>query len=69
MASAGTTIGSLDATTKAALSEEQIALRQAVRSFMDTRIEPIIAECEKEGRLPVEVLTDLAQSWVPRWHS
>jgi alkylation response protein AidB-like acyl-CoA dehydrogenase len=61
MASVGTTIGSLDATTKAALSEEQIALRQAVRSFMDTRIEPIIAECEKEGRLPVEVLTDLAQ--------
>lgn len=52
---------SVETMTRAVLSEEHQSLREAVRAYMDKHVEPIIAECEKEGRFPSELLPALAE--------
>jgi len=52
--------GDIDAMTRATLTVEQQALRRSVRAFMDAEIEPIIEQCEVQGRLPREFLPALA---------
>src|SRR6266571_1894312 len=52
--------GDIDAMTRATLTVEQQALRRSVRTFMDAEIEPIIEDCEVQGRLPREFLPALA---------
>ena len=43
------------------LSEEERAVRDTVRRWVDDRVMPIIGECYIEGRFPT--------SWCPRWPS
>jgi len=59
-ASRRSTGGDIDAMTRATLTVEQQALRRSVRAFMDAEIEPIIDECEVQGRLPRELFPALA---------
>ncbi|HZZ46144.1 MAG TPA: acyl-CoA dehydrogenase family protein [Pseudonocardia sp.] len=59
---AGLTTGrSTDAITRVTLSPEQLELRDAVGAYLDDNVEPIIAECERAGRFPREVLPALAE--------
>jgi glutaryl-CoA dehydrogenase len=43
------------------LSEEERAVRDSVRRFVDDRVLPIIGKCYVEGRFPREILPDLAE--------
>ena len=43
-----------------ALSEEERAVRDSVRRFVDERVLPIIGECYVQGRFPKEIIPDLA---------
>jgi glutaryl-CoA dehydrogenase len=43
------------------LSEEEIAVRDSVRRFVDDNVLPIIGECYVEGRFPKEIVPGLAQ--------
>jgi glutaryl-CoA dehydrogenase len=43
-----------------ALSEEERAVRDSVRRFVDERVLPIIGECYVQGRFPREIIPDLA---------
>jgi glutaryl-CoA dehydrogenase len=43
------------------LSEEERAVRDSVRSFVDDRVLPIIGNAYVEGRFPREILPDLAE--------
>jgi glutaryl-CoA dehydrogenase len=43
------------------LSEEERAVRDSVRQFVDERVLPIIGPCYVEGRFPREILPDLAE--------
>ncbi|HJR65839.1 MAG TPA: acyl-CoA dehydrogenase family protein [Gemmatimonadaceae bacterium] len=43
------------------LSEEEIAVRDSVRRFVDDNVLPIIGECYVEGRFPKEVVPGLAE--------
>lgn len=51
---------STDAITRTTLSSEQLDLRAAVGAYLDAHVEPMIADCEREGRFPREVLPALA---------
>jgi glutaryl-CoA dehydrogenase len=42
------------------LSEEERAVRDSVRRFVDERVLPIIGDCYVEGRFPKEIVPDLA---------
>jgi len=44
-----------------ALSEEERAVRDSVRRFVDERVLPIIGECYVQGRFPKEIIPDLAE--------
>ena len=43
------------------LSEEERAVRDSVRRFVDERVLPIIGKCYVDGRFPREILPDLAE--------
>ena len=43
-----------------ALSEDERAVRDSVRRFVDERVLPIIGKCYVEGRFPKELIPDLA---------
>ena len=44
-----------------ALSEEERAVRDSVRQFVDERVLPIIGDCYVEGRFPKEIIPGLAE--------
>src|SRR6059036_4126217 len=44
-----------------ALSEEERAVRDSVRRFVDERVLPIIGNCYVEGRFPKEIIPELAE--------
>src|SRR5512146_430685 len=43
------------------LSEEERAVRESVRAFVDERVLPIIGQCFVDGRFPREIVPDLAE--------
>src|SRR6516162_3509314 len=43
------------------LSEEERAVRDSVRRFVDDRVLPIIGKCYVEGRFPREIIPELAE--------
>src|SRR5215813_4612478 len=43
------------------LSEEERAVRDSVRRFVDERVLPIIGKCYVEGRFPKEIIPELAE--------
>ena len=43
------------------LSEEERLIRESVRSFVTDRVVPIIEECHREGRFPIELLPEIAE--------
>jgi glutaryl-CoA dehydrogenase len=45
----------------AALTEEERAVRDAVRKFVDERVLPIIGECYVQGRFPKEIIPEMAE--------
>src|SRR2546428_10234203 len=42
------------------LSEEERAVRDSVRRFVDERVLPIIGKCYVEGRFPIDLVPELA---------
>ncbi|MEK7834312.1 MAG: acyl-CoA dehydrogenase family protein [Acidobacteriota bacterium] len=44
----------------AQLSDEEKLIRQSVRSFVNERIKPIIADCFEEGRFPFDLIPEMA---------
>jgi glutaryl-CoA dehydrogenase len=42
------------------LSEEERLVRDTVRSFVDDRVKPIIEECHREARFPIELVPEMA---------
>jgi glutaryl-CoA dehydrogenase len=42
------------------LTEEERMVRDTVRAFVDDRVMPIIEECHREGRTPVELVPEMA---------
>jgi alkylation response protein AidB-like acyl-CoA dehydrogenase len=49
-----------DAATQTLLTAEQQALRVAARQYLANEVAPIIDDCERDGRVPREVLSGLA---------
>ena len=45
----------------AALTEEERAIRDTIRAFVDEKIMPIIGDCHVNGRFPTELIPELAQ--------
>ena len=45
----------------AALTEEERAIRDTVRAFVDEKIAPIIGDCYVQGRFPKELIPELAE--------
>ena len=45
----------------ALLSEEERLIRDTVRAFVDDRIKPIIEECHRESRFPIELVPGMAE--------
>lgn len=43
------------------LSEEERMVRDAVRAFVDERVMPIIEECHREGRTPLELVPEMGR--------
>ena len=43
------------------LSEEERAVRDSVRRFVDERVLPIIGDCYVEGRFPLELVPEMAE--------
>src|SRR5262245_46409270 len=43
------------------LSDEERLTRQTVRSFVEERVKPIIAECYENGRFPHELIPEMAK--------
>ncbi len=43
------------------LSEEERLVRETVRAFVDDQVLPIIEECHREARFPIELVPDLAR--------
>src|SRR5213595_2430475 len=43
------------------LSEEERAIRDSVRRFVDERVLPVIGQCYVDGRFPREIIPDLAE--------
>jgi len=46
---------------ESALSEEERAVRDSVRRFVDDRVLPIIGECYVDGRFPRELIPEMAE--------
>ena len=44
-----------------ALSEEERAVRDTIRSFVDEKVLPVIGDCYIEGRFPKELIPEMAQ--------
>src|SRR3954467_14498370 len=44
-----------------ALSEEERAVRDTIRSFVDENVLPIIGDCYIEGRFPKEIIPQMAE--------
>ena len=44
----------------AALTEEERAIRDSIRRFVDDRILPIIGDCYVQGRFPKELIPEMA---------
>src|SRR5919205_2779502 len=44
-----------------ALSEEERAVRDTVRSFVDEKVLPVIGDCYIEGRFPKELIPGMAE--------
>src|SRR6202521_1313752 len=44
-----------------ALSEEERAVRDTIRAFVDEKVLPIIGDCYIEGRFPKELIPEMAQ--------
>lgn len=42
------------------LSDEEKLVRQSVRSFVNERVKPIIADCFEEGRFPFDLIPEMA---------
>ena len=45
----------------ALLSEEERLIRDTVREFVDDRVKPIIEECHREGRTPLELVPEMGR--------
>ena len=43
------------------LSEEERLVRESVRSFVDDRVLPIITECHREARFPIELVPEIGR--------
>ncbi|MFN7624842.1 MAG: acyl-CoA dehydrogenase family protein [Acidobacteriota bacterium] len=43
------------------LSDEEKMIRQAVRTFVDERVRPLIGKCFEESRFPAELIPELAE--------
>ena len=43
------------------LSEEERAVRDTVRQWVDERLMPVIGECYIEGRFPLQLVSEMAQ--------
>jgi glutaryl-CoA dehydrogenase len=43
------------------LSDEEKMIRQAVRTFVDERVRPLIGKCFEESRFPTELIPELAE--------
>jgi len=43
----------------ALLSEEERLVRETVRAFVDDKVKPIIEECHREGRTPLELVPEM----------
>ena len=44
----------------AQLSDEEKLVRQSVRTFVNERVKPIIADCFEEGRFPFDLIPEMA---------
>ena len=44
-----------------ALSEEERAIRDSIRRFVDERVLPVIGKCFIEGRFPKEIIPQMAE--------
>jgi glutaryl-CoA dehydrogenase len=44
-----------------ALSEEERAVRDSIRRFVDERVLPVIGKCFIEGRFPKEIVPQMAE--------
>src|SRR6185295_13259578 len=45
----------------ALLSEEERMARDTVREFVDDQVKPIIEECHREGRTPLELVPEMGR--------
>src|SRR3972149_9570267 len=45
----------------AALTEEERAIRDSVRAFVDAKVMPIIGQCYIDGRFPTELIAELGE--------
>ncbi len=45
----------------AALTEEERAIKQTIRAYVDEKILPVIGSCYVEGRFPVELIPEMAE--------
>jgi glutaryl-CoA dehydrogenase len=43
------------------LSDEERLVRQSVRSFVESKVNPIIADCYEQGRFPIELIPEMAR--------
>ena len=41
------------------LSEDERLVRDTVREFVDDKVKPIIEECHREGRTPLELVPEM----------
>ncbi|MBA3854656.1 MAG: acyl-CoA dehydrogenase, partial [Gemmatimonas sp.] len=46
----------------AALTEEERAVRDSVRAFVDEKVLPIIGQCYVEGRFPKELIAEMGEN-------
>src|SRR5688500_20407645 len=44
-----------------ALSEEERAIRDSIRQFVDERVIPVIGKCYVDGRFPREIIPQMAE--------
>lgn len=45
----------------ALLTEEERLVRDTVRAFVDDKVKPIIEECHRDGRFPMELVAEMAE--------
>ncbi len=53
----------------ALLSEEERLVRDTVRAFVDDKVKPIIEECHREGRTPLELVPEMGAPQPLRRHA